>query len=66
MKLDLIRLADYESRVNIIKGSGKSLFQKVKLINIEIKNLHTDIFKRRKGNDQGQCESRSKDGTGSL
>ena len=66
MRLDLIRLADYESRVNIIKGSGKSLFQKVKLINIEIKNLHTDIFKRRKSNDQGKCESRAKDGTGSL
>jgi hypothetical protein len=64
MSLDLIRLADYESRVTIIKNSGKSLFQKAKLINIEIKNLHSDIFKRRKSN--GQDESRSNDGTGSL
>lgn len=66
MKLDLVRLADYESRVKIIKGSGKSLFQKARLINIEIKNLHGGIFERRKSNDQGKCESRSNDGTGSL
>jgi hypothetical protein len=46
MKPDLIRLADYENRVKIITGSGKPLSDKVKLIGIEIKNLHTDIFER--------------------
>ena len=64
MKLDLQRLADYETRVKTIKGSGKPPSQQAKLISTEINNLHEDIFKRRKNNDQVQ--SRSNDRTGSL
>lgn len=66
MKLDLQRLADYETRVKAIKGSGKPLSRQTELISMEIKNLHEDIFRRRKKNDQGKCASSSNDRTGSL
>ena len=66
MKLDLQRLADYETRVKTIKGSGKPPSQQAKLISAEINNLHSDIFGGRKNNDQGNCENRSNNGTGSL
>ena len=57
MKLDLQRLADYETRVKTIKGSGKPPSQQAKLISAEINNLHEDIFKRKRKPQQMNYQS---------
>lgn len=57
MKLDLQRLADYETRVKTIKGSGKPPSQQAKLISTEINNLHEDIFKRKHKSQQMNYQS---------